>query len=71
MHLNLLSHLKYHLLVLKVLQSNLYLSIYFFSTLNLSFDVKWDNSGAKNKKNLDCFLGEEHFPIFHFVTGCG
>ena len=51
-YLNLLSHIKYHLLVLKVLQSNLYLSIYFISTLNLSFDVKWDNSGAK----LDCFL---------------
>ena len=37
-------------LVLKVLQSNLYLSIYFFSALNLSFDVKWDNSGGKNEK---------------------
>ena len=49
-YLNLLSHLKYHLLVLKVLQPNLCLSIYFFSTLNLSFDVKWDNSGAKNEK---------------------
>ena len=33
-----------------VLQSNLYLSIYFLSTLNLSFDVKWDNGGAKNEK---------------------
>ena len=49
-YINLLSHLKYHLLVLKVLQSNLYLSIYFFSTLNLSFDVKWVTSGAKNEK---------------------
>ena len=39
-YLNLLSHLKYHLLVLKVLRSNLYLSIYFFSILHLSFDVK-------------------------------
>ena len=48
-YLNLLSHLKY-ILVLKVLQSNLYLSIYFFSALKNSFDVKWDNSGAKNEK---------------------
>ena len=47
---HLLSHLKYPILVLKVLQSNIYLSIYFFSPLNLSFDVKWDNSGAKNEK---------------------
>ena len=54
-YLNLLSHLKYYTLVLKVLQSNLYLSIYFFSALNLSFDVKWDNSGAKNEK-LRLFL---------------
>ena len=53
-YLNLLSHLKY-ILVLKVLQSNLYLSIYFFSALKLSFDVKWDNSGAKNEK-LRLFL---------------
>ena len=50
MYINLLSHLKYHLLVLKVLQPNLYLSIYFFSTLNLSFAVKWDNTGVKNEK---------------------
>ena len=49
-YINLLSHLKYHLLVLNVPQPNLYLSIYFFSTLNLSSDVKWDNTGAKNEK---------------------
>ena len=36
--------------VLKVLQSNRYLSIYFFSTLNFSFDVNWDNRRTKNKK---------------------
>ena len=54
-YVNLLSHLKYHTLVLKVLQPNLYVSIYFFSALNLSFDVKWDNSGAKNEK-LRLFL---------------
>ena len=39
----LFSHLKCHILVLKVLQSNFYL-------INLSFDMKWDNSGAKNGK---------------------
>ena len=43
------SHLKYHILVLKVLQSNFYLSIYLFSTPNLSFDVKLDNSGTKHE----------------------
>ena len=47
-YLNLLSHLKYHRLVLKVLQSNLYLIVFTFSQfLDLSFDVKWDNSGEK------------------------
>ena len=40
-----------NILVLKVPQSNFYLSIYFFSTPNLSFDVKCDNIGAKNEKH--------------------
>ena len=36
-YLNLLSHLKYHHLVLKVLQPDLYLSIYFFSISRFVF----------------------------------
>ena len=40
-----------NILVLKVPQSNFYLSIYFFSTPNLSFDVECDNIGTKNEKH--------------------
>ena len=40
----------YTFLVLKVLQSNFYLNIYFFSTLNLSFDVKWEKNWHKKWK---------------------
>ena len=36
--------------MINLYQPNLYLSIYIFSTLNLSFDVKWDNTGVKNEK---------------------
>ena len=40
-----------NILVFKVPQSNFYLSTYFFSTPNLSFDVNCDNIGTKNEKH--------------------
>ena len=45
----------YTFLVLKVLQSNFYLSIWFLLTLNLPFDVKWDDSGTKSEKPRPIF----------------
>ena len=60
-------HLKYHILVLKVLKSNFYLSIYFFSTLNLSLM----SSGIiveKKMKNLDFFLKWGALSYLSFCT---
>ena len=68
----LFSHLKYHILVLKVLQSNFYLSIYFFSTLNLSFDVKWDSGTKSENPTLDFSMSSIFLSlILYILPGCG
>ena len=60
-------HLKYHILVLKVLKSNFYLSIYFFSTLNLSL-MSTGIIVEKKMKNLDSFLKWGALSYLSFCT---
>ena len=45
--------------------------LFTFSQLSICLLVSSGIIVEQKMENLDCFLNEVHFPIFHFVTGCG